>query len=327
MANLRPRGIIRLGYVHIEVDATDLPDLRHFYCDTVGLVEQEVESEVRCADPQRLFFRCWHEAHPCSFVIEAGRARRLVEIGFEVAEAEDLHVLARRIESSGSRVSCTTDTALPGVGESIGFEAPGGLAIRLYAPNAAKVAYLVGHVSPDWVTPRALRATTAPLYLNHVGVTVPDPQATVDFLTRVLDFRISERIESDDAQSLRSALLFRMSKDVGGQELAVFRGARIGLHHIAFTKEDPNDILIDGQYLAAARVHIDPMGPTRQPYGKTFSLHFYDPRGLRLELCSGGRVTEAHPEFEPVVWTESHLSKALSSHDESVSADFLNACM
>ena len=38
-----------------------------------------------------------------------------------------------------------------------------------------------------------------------------------------------------------------------------------------------------------AGVDIDRYGPTRQSYGKTFSLHCLDPFGVRLELCAGAR--------------------------------------
>nr|ART38817.1 G336 [uncultured bacterium] len=70
-------------------------------------------------------------------------------------------------------------------------------------------------------------------------------------------------------------------------------------------------------------MNIDIYGPTRQSYGKTFSLHFHDPFGVRLELCAGGRITEVHPEFEAVRWTESQLGKALSYFDRDLQAAFL----
>jgi catechol 2,3-dioxygenase len=70
-------------------------------------------------------------------------------------------------------------------------------------------------------------------------------------------------------------------------------------------------------------VNIDIYGPTRQSYGKTFSLHFHDPFGIRLELCSGGRITEVHPQFQSVRWTESQLGKALSYFDRDLRTEFL----
>jgi catechol 2,3-dioxygenase len=255
-------------------------------------------------------------------VLDEGPDSRLVEIGFQVRDAVELKQLENNVLKAGVKVSNHPAGALSGMGESLTFDIPGGPTLRLFA-ELPQIGYMTGFDSPDWVTPRPLRGTPAPFFLNHAGITVTDPQAAVDFLTRALGFVISERIDSDDGQRLLSALLFRMQKEAGGQELAVFPGPAGRLHHIAFTKEDPNDILIDGQYLREAGVNIDIYGPTRQSYGKTFSLHFHDPFGVRLELCAGGRITELHPEFEAVRWTESQLGKALSYFDRDLQAAFL----
>jgi catechol 2,3-dioxygenase len=319
---LRPNGIVRLGYVRVSLGDVDAATVREFYGSVVGLL-----CDRRSTD-ERSLFRCWHEAHPYSFVVEHGAPRRLIEVGFELAADDDLAPIAERVAALGVDAQRSSSQAsLPGMGASLVCEVPGGgFIVRVYAPLTEPHAYAVGHESPDWVTPRELRATPAPMFLNHVGVVVPDPARAVAFLTKALGFVASERVEGDGG-ALVSALLFRMSRDAGGQEIALFRGASAGLHHVAFTKEDCNDILLDGQYLAQANVRIDPLGPTRQPYGKTFSLYFYDPYGLRLELCSGGRITEVHPEFEPVVWSEAGFHRALSLYDECIPEGFLDACL
>jgi catechol 2,3-dioxygenase len=313
---LKRSGIVRLGYVRIGLPDPRLARARAFYRNTLGLMETRVE-------PQRTYLRCWHESLHHSLVLDESDAGRLIEVGFQVADARDLEPLAAAVRQRGIDVAeDAPEAALRGIGASLSFEIPGGQHLRLFE-RMEQVGYATGFESPDWVVPRELRGTPAPLYLNHVGITVPDPGATVDFLTGALGFVVSEKIVSDDGGKLLSALLFRMSKDVGGQELAIYPGPAGRLHHVAFTKEDGADILIDGQYLRNDRVRIDAYGPTRQPYGKTFSLHFFDPFDVRLELCAGGRLTEAHPEFEPVVWTEAALPKALSWYDKHLNEAFL----
>ncbi|WP_440940629.1 VOC family protein [Immundisolibacter sp.] len=312
---LKHGGIIRIAYVRLALNDSRLRQAQFFYCDSLGLVET-------FRQPDRLYLRCWHEAFPYSLVLDEAPENRLVEIGFQVRDAGDLETLEAAVNAAGVAVTRAPAGALTGMGESITFAVPGGPVLRLFA-ELPQIGYMTGFDSPDWVTPRALRGTPAPFFLNHAGITVSDPQAAVDFLTGVLGFVVSERIDSDDGARLLSALLFRMSKEAGGQELALFPGPAGRLHHIAFTKEDPNDILIDGQYLREAGVNIDIYGPTRQSYGKTFSLHFHDPFGIRLELCSGGRITEVHPQFQPVRWTESQLGKALSYFDRDLRAEFL----
>ncbi len=312
---LKHGGIIRIAYVRLALNDSRLRQAQFFYCDSLGLVETSRQ-------PDRLYLRCWHEAFPYSLVLDEAPENRLVEIGFQVRDTGDLALLTSKVEQAGVVITREPAGVLSGMGESITFAIPGGPTLRLFA-ELSQIGYMTGFDSPDWVTPRALRGTPAPFFLNHAGITVADPKAAVDFLTQALGFVISERIDSDDGQRLLSALVFRMQKEAGGQELAIFPGPAGRLHHIAFTKEDPNDILIDGQYLREAGVNIDIYGPTRQSYGKTFSLHFHDPFGVRLELCSGGRITEVHPEFEAVRWTESQLGKALSYFDRDLQAAFL----
>jgi catechol 2,3-dioxygenase len=313
---LRRKGIARIGYVHIALADRRLEQSRSFYGNQVGLLESAVE-------PNRVYFRCWHESLHHSLIIDERPENQLVEIGFQVQDKEDLTSFTRHLKKRKLAVqSHPAGKPIKGIGRSISFTIPGGQRLRLFE-NMDQIGYATGFDSPDWVVPRELSATPAPLFLNHAGITVPNPEKTIKFLTQILGFVVSEKIVSDDGKKVLSALLFRMSKDVGGQELAVYQGPEGRLHHIAFSKEDAGDILLDGQYLARDRVPIDQYGPTRQSYGKTFSLHFFDPFGVRLELCSGGRITEAHPEFEPVVWNESNLAKALSWYDRDLNENFL----
>ena len=317
---LKRSGIARIGYVHIALKDPRLQITRPFYREQVGLLESAVE-------PDRVYLRCWHESLHHSLVIEEADENQLLEIGFQVHHADDLKTFADALKKKKVPVRIhAAGKPLKGIGRSISFTIPGGQRLRLFE-HMEQVGYATGFESPDWVVPRELRATPAPLFLNHAGITVPNPRKTIDFLTRTLGFVVSEKIVSDDGKKLLSALVFRMCKDVGGQELAIYPGPEGKLHHIAFSKEDANDILIDGQYLRKDRVEIDAYGPTRQTYGKTFSLHFLDPLGVRLELCSGGRLTDPHPEFEPVVWTESELPKALSWYDRDLNTAFLPPCI
>ncbi len=317
---LKHKGIIRIGYVRIGLNDQRLLHARPFYRDHLGMLETRVE-------PGRAYLRCWHEAFHHSLVIDETPENHLVEIGFQVRDREDLKQFTTVLRKDGIKVtSAKPNDVLRGIGHSISFQIPGGQTLRLYE-TMEMVGYATGFEAPDWVVPKELRATPAPIYLNHAGITVPNPERTIDFLTRKLGFYVSEVIMTNDGKKKLSALLFRMTKDVGGQELAIFPGAAGKLHHIAFSKEDPNDILIDGQYLVQDRIKIDAYGPTRQSYGKTFSLHFYDPFGVRLELCAGGRITDPHPEFQPVVWTEDNLKKAFSYFDRDFNQSFLEASL
>jgi len=312
---LKHRGINRLGYVRIALDDPGLTRARQFYGGILGLLETG-------SDPARAQYRCWHEPYLYTLLLETAPASRFTEVGFQVRDAKDLEDLGNRVKADGVIVHRDPAGTVPGLSESIAFRVPHGPMLRLFH-RMEQPGYIAGHQSPDWVTPKAVRGTPAPMFINHVGVTSDDPGATVDFLTRVLGFGVSEKMVADGDGRMLSALLFRMSKNVGGQELAVFPGEAGRLHHVAFTKDDASDILVDGQYLRNDGVTIEITGPTRQPYGNTFSLHFRDPFGIRLELCAGGRMTEVHAEFEPVVWSESNAARAFAYYDDQLDTGFL----
>jgi catechol 2,3-dioxygenase len=309
------RGIQRIGYVRIAVNDPRLLKSRQFYAHELGLLEMGTESN-------RAYFRCWHEPYQFSLVVEHSCEPGLIEIGFQVRDAADLARFESRIAQAGVAVQLDAAGAvLHAVGQSLAFAVPAGPRLRLF-DHMVQPGYQSGYESPDWVVPRALRGTPAPLHLNHVGFTTPDPGGCADFLAHTLDFFTSEKMVDDDGK-LVSSLMYRMSKNVGGQELALFPGDQVKLHHIAFSKEDASDILADGIHLRSDGVAIDLLGPVRQPYGNTFSLYFRDPSGVRLALCSGGRMTEPHRDFQPVVWSRAHFRKALSYYDEEVGDEFL----
>ena len=313
---LKHRGIFRIGYVWLKLQDPQLKKSRSFYKNQLGLLETE-----RAAN--RSYLRCWHESFAYNLVLESGTENCLVEIGLQVRDQQDLDDFSKAITAADIMVTpAAAGEALAGLGQSISFTIPGGQRLRLYT-EMEQPGYITGYESPDWVTPRELRGTAAPMFLNHVALTSNDPAATIEFLTDVLGFGISEKIINDKTGKPLSALLFRMSREVGGQELAIFPGKNGHLHHIAFTKEDPDDIMVTGIYLREQGINIDRYGPTRQAYGNTFSIHFFDQFGVRLELCSGGRLTDAHPEFEPITWDETELGRAISYYSQELDPDFL----
>jgi len=319
MALLR-RGIHRLGYARIAVKDLRLLKTRDFYANEMGLLETGIE-------PNRVMFRCWHEPYKFSFVVDQSDKPGLVEIGLHVRDDIDLDNFQRKLTAAGVAVDVAeADTELKGLGKSIAFDVPAGPRIRLFA-DIQQLGYVSGFEGPDWVAPKAIRGTAAPLNINHVAITSPDPERCSAFLADMLGFLTSEKIVDEKGKTI-SALLFRMAKNVGGQEIAIYPGTEVKLHHIAFTKEDSSDIMSDGYFLKSDGVELDLLGPLRQPYGNTFSVHFFDYCGVRLELCAVGRMTEVHPEIQPVVWSKSNLREALSYYDEAlVPEEFFMPCL
>ena len=301
---LKHKGVLRLGYVRVAV--REFEKSVDFLTDSLGLLRaDEMDGQA-----DRAFLRCWHEPQAFSYVLEAGDDG-LTEIGLQVRDEQDLDEARSAVEDVGISVADDpSNEPLANLGRSVRFEVPSGPRVRLYASQSAP-GPSVGNKAPHWNPPRSLRATPAPMFLTHLGITTPEPGAVVGFFQDVLGFGLSEVIRSDDGAEILSGLLFRSSS---GQDIAVFPGDRSELHHIAFMKHDAVEILRDGTYLREDGAEIDLFGPTRQPYGRTFSLHFLDPNGIRYELCAGGRFAELHPSFKAVEWTESNVRRAFSSH-------------
>ena len=314
------RGIHRLGYAWIAVKDSRLLKTREFYTHELGLLETGSE-------PNRVSFRCWHEPYKFSLVVDHRDTPGLVEIGFHVRDDADLDAFQQKLILAGVMVEAAeANSVLQGLGRSIAFTVPAGPRVRLFS-TMHLLGYVTGYEGPDWVAPKALRNTAAPLNINHVAFTSPDPARASAFFSEVLGFVMSEKVV-DDAGKTISSLLFRMAKNVGGQEVAIYPGKEVKLHHVAFTKEDASDVMADGYYLRSDGVTMDLLGPLRQPYGNTFSLHFHDRTGIRLELCSGGRMIEVHPEVQPVVWSKDNLREALSYYDDMlVPEEFFLPCV
>jgi catechol 2,3-dioxygenase len=309
---IRHRGIRRLGFVRLAVD--DLDTALNFAQNVIGLLPHIAGGS------DRAMLRCWHEAQAYSYILERG-APGLIEIGLQVRDDDDLNKAAARVQAAEVDVAEAPAERLPGLGRSIAFTVPDGPRLRLYADQDTPGFVTAGNGGVDWNVPRSLRGTQAPLYLTHVGVTSHNPQAVIDFLTDTLDFGVSELITTDDGTHTLSALLFRTNH---GQDIAIYPGTESRLHHVAFAKEDETDILRDTTWLRQENVRIDMYGPTRQSYGRTFSVHFWDPCGIRYEMCAGGRFSELHRDYRPVRWTESHLDRALSFYDSIENKEFLD---
>ena len=134
--------------------------------------------------------------------------------------------------------------------------------------------------------------------LGHVGITVRDIDRSVDFYTRMLGMRLTERFEYSDEVGHGVAVVAGafVRCDTTHHALSIFKlkdglipadspdgsAMVIGLHHIAFELATPEDLLAKLNELRSAGVPIVNCrtgGPGNQP-------RFYarDPDGILLEF-------------------------------------------
>jgi len=193
-------SVMRLGFV--QARETDLDKATAYYTNVLGL------QEVARKDGKR-YFKCWDEYDHHSIVIENG-GLGLVKMGYKVETQEELARLEKAIEAFGlpvRRVSAGENLAL---GQAIRCTLPSEHVLELYA-EAEQSGTRVGTLNPDpWPTEQS---GIAPARLDHLLVTAEDVRTNADFFTRVLGFRLSERIITDpQSEELLAAFLFCSNK-------------------------------------------------------------------------------------------------------------------
>ncbi len=300
-------SVMRLGFV--QARETDLDKATAYYTNVLGL------QEVARQDGKR-YFKCWDEYDHHSVVIENG-GLGLVKIGYKVETQDELGRLEKAIEAFGlpvRRVSRGENLAL---GQAIRCTLPSEHVLELYA-EAEQSGTRVGTLNPDpWPTEQT---GISPQRLDHLLVTAEDVKTNADFFTRVLGFRMSERIIPDlkHEGELLAAFLFCSNK---AHDIAFVKGPNGKLHHFAFWLDNWNDILRAGDILGRNDLKID-FGPARHGITRGTTIYFFGPNGNRNEVFSGGYMTYA--DFPCITWTADQIGRAIFYIHQEVHERFSN---
>lgn len=299
-------GVMRLGFV--QARESDLDKATDYYTNVLGL------QEVARKDGKR-YFKCWDEYDHHSVVIENG-SLGLVKMGYKVESLDDLVRLEKEAETFGVSVRRVSRGENLGLGEAIRCTLPSEHVLELYA-ESERIGTRVGTLNPD---PWPVEQTgISPQRLDHMLVTAEDVKTNVDFFTKVLGFRMSERIIPDpNSQELLGAFLFCSNK---AHDIAFVKGPNGKLHHFAFWLDNWNDILRAGDILGRNGVKID-FGPTRHGITRGTTIYFFGPNGNRNEVFSGGYMTYA--DFPCITWTTDQIGKAIFYIHQEVNERFSN---
>ncbi len=299
-------GVMRLGFV--QARESDLDKATDYYTNVLGL------QEVARKDGKR-YFKCWDEYDHHSVVIENG-GLGLVKMGYKVESLEDLVRIEKDAETFGVPVRRVSRGENLGLGEAIRCTLPSEHVLELYA-ESEQSGTRVGTLNPDpWPVEQQ---GISPQRLDHMLVTAEDVQTNVDFFTKVLGFRMSERIIPDpNSEELLGAFLFCSNK---AHDIAFVKGPNGKLHHFAFWLDNWNDILRAGDILGRNGVKID-FGPTRHGITRGTTIYFFGPNGNRNEVFSGGYMTYA--DFPRITWTADQIGKAIFYIHQEVNERFSN---
>jgi 3,4-dihydroxy-9,10-secoandrosta-1,3,5(10)-triene-9,17-dione 4,5-dioxygenase len=162
-----------LGYLTIQT--AQLDRWRELAVEVLGMVEGDGP------DPDAAYFRVDDRA--ARLVLVPGDEDVLVNVGWEVRDAETLRAVVQRLEDAGTPVKWGSGEEADArrVQEFVHTQDPAGTHLEIFHGAAL--------VHDPLVTPFGARFVTADQGMGHVVLPTKDPQASYDFYTQVLGFR------------------------------------------------------------------------------------------------------------------------------------------
>jgi catechol 2,3-dioxygenase-like lactoylglutathione lyase family enzyme len=255
---------------HVALTVPDAGVGRKFYTD-FGLEGRE--------EGKRVIMRC-HGRDQDQVILVEGKKKRLHHIGFG-ARAEAIEGLKKRLERNGTRL---LDAPREAPGDGIWFRDPDDALINVRAAEPAQ--WLP---APEW-------KINNPGHLNRVGVPghpprdlpvrprrlghtlrfTPDLEKQINFYTRVVGMRLSDRAQ-DIVAFLRSG--------EGGSDhhlLALLKSDRPGFHHASFEVANVDELGL-GACRLLEKGYRNGWGFGRHVIGSNFFHYIRDPWGSLAE--------------------------------------------
>lgn len=285
--------------LHVGMTVPDLEVGRAFY-DLFGLETHAVGND--------LVFRCGGRAQDQLRLMEGARKKlSYVSLGTNV---EGMKALLGNLEREGVRIAASPF----GDVEGVWFQDPHGdwVNVQVAEPAPSLVAAPVEINAPGnyrRVGTRAcdvasLRKKARPRRLGHLIKFTPDVNRSVDFYTRVLGMKVSDRAHD---------ILAFLRGTAGGDHhmLAFAKSSHTGLHHLSFEVGDIDEIELGAQALLRAG-YKDGFGLGRHVGGSNYFHYIRDPWNSLAEYFwdidiipeddSGWEALDVTPEELTAVW-------------------------
>lgn len=275
-----PFDVLRVS--HVELGVSDLERSAAFYVGGLGMVESG-------RDLRTLWLRGLEDASHHCLVLRLGEAGKCLGIGFRVRSADDVGRARAYFEARGGFVGEDQPT---GQGRTVTVRDPFGVPLSFYAEQAR--------------VPRLLQSYdryhgAAVQRLDHVNAFAAELQATHDFYTGELGFRVSEYTETDEDEPRLWAVWAHRKGNV--HDLALTNGVGPRLHHVGLWVRGEMDVINACDVLAVSGFAGSlERGPGRHGISNAFFLYLRDPDGHRIELFTGDYRT-LDPEFAPIRWS------------------------
>ena len=276
-----PFNIIRMS--HVELGVRNLDRARHFYVETLGLIETEQVGNS-------LYLRGLEERNHHSFVLTEMAEPVALRLGFKVAAENDLSFIEAHCEQLGLPTTWMKQHAQ---GRTLQARDRFGTPLEFCAEMTQVERRLQKY--GDY---RGCR----PMRIDHFNCFTPNVQASHDFFANELGFRTTEYTETDDDRDPPELWAVWMHRKGNVHDLALTNGIGPRLHHTAIWVPTAMDIIhlcdlmSTTGYLAGME-----RGPGRHGISNAFFLYVRDPDGHRIEIYTSDYLT-VDPDFEPIRW-------------------------
>ena len=276
-----PFNIIRMS--HVELGVTNLERARHFYVDTLGLVETEQVGHS-------LYLRGLEERNHHSFVLTEMDEPVALRLGFKVAAEQDLDLIAQRQTELGLPTTWAEQYAQ---GRTLQTRDPLGTPLEFY--------YEMRQVERRLQKYGDYRGSH-PMRIDHFNCFTPNVQASHDYYANELGFRTTEYTETDDDRDPPALWAVWMHRKGNVHDMALTNGRGPRLHHTAIWAPTALHIihLCDLMSTTGYLANLE-RGPGRHGISNAFFLYVRDPDGHRIEIYTSDYMT-VDPDFEPIRW-------------------------
>ena len=255
----------RLTHVHLIVD--DISLAASFYGELFGLVPVAETATVR--------YLAGGKGAAFDLALERGDPA-LDHFAFSLAHSEDLAIAHRALTQAGVRVSELPRSDEPGVAAGVRFALPSGHVMELVQLDDPAV------FTPTPLVDRRHLVGVGPVSLEHITMTCGDVEETAAFLTRELEFRLTESVQPA-GEPWFNAFLRCGDQHHDAAFFANDDGDAPGLNHLCFAVPSVSD-LVRVADIASARGHMLDASMGRHLAGNNVFIYLKDPAGHRVEV-------------------------------------------
>ncbi|WP_436520617.1 VOC family protein [Actinoplanes sp. HUAS TT8] len=248
---------------HVDLAVPDYDRQLDFYTTMWGL-------DAETTDEGLAFLAAAGSPEQYSVRLRKADEKRLDLIAFGAANETDVNALAERLGRAGVKL-----ISEPGTLRTPG----GGYGFRFFDLDGRTV-----EVSSDVAVRKHRRVEegeSVPVKLSHVVINSPDPEATVAFYDRHLNFALSDTL----MHPRMGSMMWFLRTNRWHHSLAIARGPHVSLHHASFEMRGIDEYMRGtGRLLRGGVEKV--WGPGRHLAGNNTFSYFLDPHGNTVEYTT-----------------------------------------